>query len=210
MDIARQHANDGAVSIMVDSVQKKDGWKFESIMGKLLFEAHIYYFLPISAVLSRDKATTHMRADLLLAVPMRYGTATASNMATLVRATYILFGLAATKVVACITDGAASMGAMKRDLAVYSQWCVAHRANIVANVGLSRLSEAPARPTNRSKKVYATDDNEACVTHMNNLCSLLETPSFRHAMKQNLTAGKPAITHFQIVRFALFVIKVTF
>lgn len=152
-----------------------------------------------------------MRADMLSAVPMRYGTATAVNMATLVRATYVLFGLPATKVVACITDGAASMTAMKRDLAVHSQWCVAHRANIVANVGLTRLSEAPVRPTNRSKKVYTIDVNEACVTHMNKLCSLLETPSFRHALKQNLSADEPAITHFQMVCFSLSVVKtVTF
>lgn len=158
-------------------------------------------FVMSFAVLARDRTTSRLRADLLAAVPMKFGTATATNLATLVRAVCVLFGLPANNVVACTTDGAMNMRAMCRELSVHNQWCAAHRADLIAKRGLLRLSVAPNKSgSNRqSKTVYASDAGEAVVTRLNNLCALLETPTFRLALKSNVMQNEPVVVHFEMV-----------
>lgn len=104
-----------------------------------------------------QRLVSQFRSDLLAAIPMRHGTATAVNLATLARALYIQYGLPAMKVASCCTDGAANMKAasfmqycldnsalqMKRELGTYGHWCIAHRTHLAAMRGLLRLTTAP-------------------------------------------------------------------
>jgi hypothetical protein len=95
---------------------------------------------------------------------------------------------------------------MKRDLGLHGQWCAAHRANLVANAGLARLTMPPhkvkmsTRAQRPAKLKYATSIEEAVVTKLNNLCAVLESPSIHTELMANTLTDEPEVVHFVPVR----------
>ncbi|CAM6005347.1 unnamed protein product [Sphagnum balticum] len=134
--------------------------------------------LNLSVVAKLGAQQPHTRIHLLAAAPMMYAQSTARNLATLARGALIVFGVPLQKVVTSVTDGAANVRAvclshivlflytlftaqMQRDLGICGRWCAAHRANLVASVGLARLTQLPPPKQRRAKYTYASDPNIA-------------------------------------------------
>lgn len=174
--------------------------------------------LNFSVVAKLGAQQPHTRIHLLAAAPMMYAQSTAQNLATLARGALIVFGVPLQKVVTSVTDGAANVRAvclshivlflytlftaqMQRDLGICGRWCAAHRANLVASVGLARLTQLPPPKQRRAKYTFASDVSEAIVTQANKLCAILQTTYFKNLMRQEQDDEDEDITEFTTVCF---------
>jgi hypothetical protein len=93
---------------------------------------------------------------------------------------------------------------MQRQLGVCGRWCASHRANLVAGMGLARLTKLPPPKERRAKYFYATDAQEAIVTSANKLCTVLQTTYFKNLMRQEQDEDDFDITEFTTVGLDFF------
>lgn len=89
---------------------------------------------------------------------------------------------------------------MQRELGVCGRWCASHRANLVAGMGLARLTKLPPPKERRAKYTYAADAHEALVSSANKLCAVLQTTHFKNLMRQEQDEHDFDITEFTTVR----------